>query len=150
MEDKLRLRVTAPDSKTVAISFGGGTNYLSESVKATQTPGAIKANTDILEALEHMPKDKLGLMLLNMNNLTQVVNNAYLMLGVMPMPSITTKTPVTIGFGVTGNESEIVMYVPNSLMMEIIQIRMMILMSQSLQSSGPGGPGSAPSHSSGF
>ncbi len=148
-EDTFRARVTAPDSKTVVISFGGGTNYLAESVKAAQTPGAIKADAGVLEALKHMPKNRLGLMLFNVSNLMQVLNNAGPVLGTPPMPPIATKTPITIGLGVTGNESEIALYVPNSLIREATQILMTILIGQPPQG-GPGAPESAPAPSNEF
>ncbi len=148
-EGKLRLRVAAPDSKTVVISFGGGAEYLTESVKATQTEGDIKADADVLQALKHMPKNRLGLMLFNVSNLMQVLNNAGPVLGTPPMPPIATKTPITIGFGVTGNESEIALYIPNSLIKEATQIMMMFMMPREMQHGGPG-PRPAPAPSEEF
>ncbi len=62
---------------------------------------------------------------------------------------IATKTPITIGIGVTGNESEIAMYVPNALIKEVTGMIMMFI-APPMPQGGPGAPETAPSPSNEF
>jgi len=138
-EDRVRLRVTAPDDNTVVITFGGGKDMLAETVKAASTGGTVMTDEHTAQAMKHMPAKPSLLMLFNAANLMDLISKAMSSLDPEspPLPvKIETRTPIAMGGGISGNEVEAVLYIPNALIKEGIGAFQQLM--------GPSGPTSRP------
>jgi len=124
-EDKLRVQVAAADAKTVVVTFGGATPFLTEALKTARNGGAILQREELAVAMKHMPENRVTLVLFSPGNLLDVVAAAVQTIAPdqPPLPfKIQTKTPVAIGAGVSGNDVEVVVYVPNGLIKDVVGI----------------------------
>jgi len=142
-EDKLRLQVAAIDAKTVVVTFGGATPFLTEAVKAARNGGTILQGEELAVAMKHMPANPMTLILLSPGNLLDVIVSG---MGIIapdqpPLPfKIDTKTPIAVGATVSGSEVEVVLYVPNDLIRDVVGMAPMMFGPMM----GPPPPGMAP------
>jgi hypothetical protein len=140
-ENKVRLLVATPDSKTVVITFGGTPAFMAEVLKAAKEGGKIEESAEVKEALKHMPKERVALILFNGADLFNlIVAGAKAMDPNGPPPpfQIATKTPITIGVGISGTTEHVVFYIPSGLVKDGVGIWMSI-MSHFGPGGGPGG-----------
>jgi hypothetical protein len=122
-EDTIRIRVATPDANTVVMTFGGGQAMLAAAIKAATSGGTVIDEKETAQAMKHMPSKPSLLMLFNAANLTDLIAKAMLALDPQspPLPvKIETRTPIAMGAGISGNEVDIAMYIPNALIKEAI------------------------------
>ncbi len=126
-EERVRLRITAPDKNTVVVTLGGADKFMSEAIKATKTPGTILKGAGSLEAMKYIPAKPTGVMLFNVGNLFEVIAKGTMMMkpGGAPLPfAITTRVPIAAGVAMVQNEMRIGVYVPTALIKEAAGIVM--------------------------
>ncbi len=122
-DDKILVRVAAIDAKTVAVTFGGGSAYLAETIKAAKVGGRILSRKDAKQLVKYLPAKPTGYMLLSVGNLFEVINTGMRAFdeaaGGLPV-NIGTKEPITISGGYTGKASHVIIYVPTKLVKDIM------------------------------
>ena len=122
-EDKIRVFITAVDKTTLVVTFGGGKAFLAETIKTAKGGGGtIPADAGVKTAMSAMPKNSQMVMLLSVGNLWQVVKNALTVLDAPAPPiNLTAKAPIAIGAKVGGTSLHATLYVPSSVVKDIIQ-----------------------------
>ena len=125
-EEKIRIFLVPVDNNTIVLTFGGLQPFVNEAVKAAkENSGKILQSEGAVEALKYLPPNLCGVMLLNLSNLTELINKATQVIGGegagLPF-QITCKTPLAIGSGVEGSSGHVAIYVPNDLVREIVAI----------------------------
>jgi len=122
-EDKIRVFIAAVDKTTLAITFGGGKAFLAETIKTARAGGGtIPADTGVKTAISALPKNSQMVMLLSVGNLWKVVQNALTVLDAdMPPINLAAKAPIAIGAKVGGTSLHAAVYMPSSVVKDIIQ-----------------------------
>jgi hypothetical protein len=125
-EDKIRIYLAAADPQTLVITFGGAQPYLAEALKAAKAAdGKILSDPAVADALAVMPKNLNTIGLLNVGNLFSVIVKAIQTLeGPQAVPpfQITTQTPIAFGGGMTGAYAHGVVYIPNQLVKDVVNV----------------------------
>ncbi len=139
-EEQVRLMVTAPDAKTVVVTFGGSTKFMAEAAKAAKSGGTMPADKGLAQVMPEMPKNLVMIGTLNGANLMDMITKGMAASGQMiPLPfKLTATVPATIGIGTTGANEHVVIFLPNELIKDVSGMFMMMSM-------GRNGPRPSPS-----
>lgn len=148
-EDKIRFLVAAADKNTVVITIGGSTTFMAEALKTAPGKGPISNEAGTKEVMKYMPENSTFLILFSVSNLLDVIRAGVMATTSDPqqgaamaaaMPKLACKTPIAMGANSKGNTAHVVVYVPNALIKELVQMGMTFFMPRPV----PGGPGVAP------
>ena len=99
--------------------------------------------------MKYMPENSTFLMLFSVSNLLDVIRMGVMATSSDPqaaamaaamIPKLACKTPIAMGADSKGNTAHVVVYVPNALIKEVVQMVMTFFMPRPV----PGGPGVAP------
>lgn len=72
-EDKIRFYVVQTGPKTLVMTMGGSMPMLARCVQAAQAGGKIPADPGVVEALKHMPAERVGVLVMSPKNLFNAV-----------------------------------------------------------------------------
>ncbi len=125
-EQKIVFRVAAVDLNTVVMSFGGGSELLSQVVEAAQKGGPLGDNAPLQAALQHVPNE-LAVMAFSPQNLMKTVIGEAQDAG-EEVPSVFTdfewssQTPLTMGASADGSTARVAWFVPTPLVKDSVKL----------------------------
>ena len=125
-EKKIRIRIAAADDKRLVITFGGSTPFLEEALRVAKgRKGTIGRGPQFVEAMRYMPRSRTAIMLLDVGGLLKVVRRGVETF--MPgtgdqVPQLTNKKPIAYGVGASKGAARVVIYVPNDLIKELVNL----------------------------
>ena len=122
-EDKLRFLVATPDKKTVVVTMGGSKAFMAEAIKAARAKAAtITCAKPAAESMKFMPKNATTLAVFNIGNLFEVIMNGSARMGeTSEAPfSLSCKTPISYGSAIVGRHKHGVLYVPTSVIKDVV------------------------------
>lgn len=129
-EDKVRFLIAAPDGKTVVMTFGGSRDFLLAALKAARGGGTIGTAAEDRQALQHLPKQRTAVVLLNAGNLYDLIVAGMQKMAPdeeAPPFKISCKIPIAIGVGTAGKSAHVVFYLPKQLVKELAGVVMMFV-----------------------
>lgn len=147
-EDQVRILVAPVDANTVAVTFGGSTAVLGQTIQTAKTgSGDIGAQPELKEPLSFMPAKLQAIFVLNIKNGFEMLKNISRAMGEeaeVPF-AVTAATPITVGVSSVDNGVHEIIYVPNELIRNGVDIYMQMsgMMgngSNSAPRRGPAGP----------
>lgn len=124
-EDVVRFRVAAMGKNTVIVTFGGGTAFMGEALKAASGKGGIAAASALGDALRYLPKQRTSMVLFNGANLYDLIVSGMKKMDPdekAPAAKITTSTPIFLATGMTGGSAHVVVFIPTKLVKEGIDL----------------------------
>ena len=150
-EEQVRALVAEVDKNTVVVTMGGSIPFLQEAIKAAKTPSRLLSRREDKRLAKILPEKPVGMFVISVGNLLEVIVKGTRtvqpdMAGAMPF-NITTKDPIALASGYTGDAVHVVFYVPNSLIREVAQLAMLFTQGMG---GGMGGPPMSPSQNGGF
>jgi hypothetical protein len=126
-EERLLIRVAPIDLNTVVVSFGGGQGVLGQAIDAAQKGGTIEADAGVQEALQHLPGQRVAVMLFSPQNLWQTVvaeaeqqGEKATLPGTLEDFKWSTQTPVAMGMTAEGSQARVAWYVPTALVKDSV------------------------------
>ena len=138
-EDKVRLLIASVDAKTLVITIGGSKTFLAEAMKTAKGTGTLHKDPGVAKTLAMLPKNRMGVGLLNIGNIFKVIKNISAALGEPPppIPPIVAEEPFAGSISIEGRDVSVVGYLPTKTVGEIAKFVMGMMM-------GGRGPGPAP------
>lgn len=123
--DQLALYVAEAGPKTLVVTFGGGTPFLGQAVKAAQSPKPMESDPEVAKVMAELPKNPMAVILFNPANLLDVINSGIQTMGGgddNPLAGMVmqTRTPVALGASVADDGVRSTLYVPTALIGEIV------------------------------
>jgi len=138
-EDRLRIRIAAPDKTTLVATFGGSKAFLTEALNSARRPKPLLTAQQSADAAKYMPKRPSGLFVFNVANLMEAIEAGRKIIEPesAPIPvKLMDRTPIVMSVGGAGNATHIACFVPNSVIREVVTALMML--------GAPGQGGAAP------
>ena len=122
-EEKIRMRLAAPDSKTMLITIGGVKTFLRESVRVAFGGGPIPKMPGTITAMKQLPKDSTIVSLFNVTNLLDAIRTGMLVAEAPPqaaamVPAMKCQTPIAFGAKAKGTELHTGLFVPKDIVKE--------------------------------
>ncbi len=139
-----RAFLAAPDKNTVVLTFGGGTAFCTQAIKASAGKGPIAMEAGTKSALKHLPANPTVIALFNATNLVEAVKTGAIVMTGQPLPiaiTFTGQTPLAVAGSIKGNSARAGLYIPTSLLVDISRSVMTMMMGGMMGSSSqPSGP----------
>lgn len=138
-EDKVRLLIASADAKTLVITLGGSKALLAEAMKTACGTGTLQTDPGVAKSLAMLPKQRMGVGLLNIGNIFKVIKNISAAVGEPPppIPPIAAEEPFAGSISIQGVDMSFTGYLPTKTVGEIAKTVMGMFM-------GGMGPGPMP------
>ena len=117
-EEKLRFRVAALDQGLAVVTIGGGEAMVAAALKNARGGGSIPSEPGTLEALKYMPSSRICVEMFNIGNLFAIIQKSSEGAGMLPV-NFQSKTPITLGVGVSGSGERVSLYIPNDIIKDV-------------------------------
>ncbi|MDY7011492.1 MAG: hypothetical protein SVV80_12190 [Planctomycetota bacterium] len=129
-EDKVRLLVASADDKTLVITLGGSKALLTEAMKTARGTGTLQTDPGVAKSLAMLPKQRMGVGLLNIGNIFKVIKNISAAIGEEPppIPPITAEEPFAGSISIQGSDMSFTGYLPTKTIGEIARTFMGMFM----------------------
>ena len=140
-EDKFCILIAKTDKNTIVLTFGASKALLSEAIKAVKAKTPLLSAKQMAQFTKYMPAKTNSLCALNVGNFLHVAKNIQQIMEPENQNSpfkinFKTTEPLVLASGYTGKSTHLLLFVPNKLIQEIVQIGIMMQM-------GIGGPSGA-------
>ncbi|MDP6545145.1 MAG: hypothetical protein QGH60_14255 [Phycisphaerae bacterium] len=125
-EEKFRMRIVTPDSKTMVMTIGGSKTFLRKALQVAVGAGPIPKMPGTIAVMKHLPKDSTIVSLFNLTNLLDVVRTGMLEAEaparyVAMVPALKCKTPVAFGAKAKGTTLRTGLFIPKPLVKESVE-----------------------------
>lgn len=125
-EEKIRMRIATPDTKTLVMTLGGSKTFLRKALQAASGAGPIPKMSGTIAAMKHLPKDSTIVSLFHLTNLLDVIRTGMLE-GEAPakyaamVPALKCQTPVAFGAKAKGTALHTGLFIPKVLVKESVE-----------------------------
>ncbi len=129
-EDKVRLLIASADAKTLVVTLGGSKALLAEAMKTARGTGTLHTDPGVAKTLAKLPKNRMGVGLLNIGNIFKVIKNISAAIGEdpPPIPPIVAEEPFAGSISIEGADVSVVGYLPTKTVGEIVRTFMGMMM----------------------
>ncbi|MBT3198873.1 MAG: hypothetical protein HN350_03060 [Phycisphaerales bacterium] len=124
-EEKIRMRVAAPDATTLVMTVGGTSEAMAQTLKTLGGKGPISSDPGTVKIMKFMPKNPSLLALFNTGNLMDVIRTGMTAAGAKPddlknLPAFNCKTPIAFGMKAKGETLHTALHVPKPVIKEAV------------------------------
>ena len=124
-DGKLRILVASPDTKTVAVTFGGGVESMKAAIATAGQEGEIQKQPGVAAAMKHLPEKRYFTVVFSLKNMVEAVKKAAIKMGEDPeeVPvKAESDIPIAMGASASGKSARMVIFVPTATIKDFVNI----------------------------